>query len=100
MFERFSSWRPPGYEETPGSGLGLFIARAHVLAHGGRMTLEDLDLDDTYVPIGDDVTQIGQGVFAKAMIHPTHPALAGLLIPAQVRNGKLGLYYDYHVQRL
>lgn len=43
VFERFSAWRPPGYEETPGSGLGLFIARAHVLAHGGRMVLEDRD---------------------------------------------------------
>ena len=43
VFERFSAWRPPGYEETPGSGLGLFIARAHVLAHGGRMALEDRD---------------------------------------------------------
>jgi two-component system sensor histidine kinase KdpD len=40
-FEPFSNWRPPGYEETPGSGLGLFIARAHVLAHGGRLVLED-----------------------------------------------------------
>lgn len=43
VFERFSAWRPPGYEETPGSGLGLFIAKAHVLAHGGRMALEDRD---------------------------------------------------------
>jgi two-component system sensor histidine kinase KdpD len=43
VFERFSAWRPPGYEETPGSGLGLFIARAHVLAHGGRVVLEDRD---------------------------------------------------------
>jgi signal transduction histidine kinase len=43
VFERFSAWRPPGYEETPGSGLGLFIARAHVLGHGGRIVLEDRD---------------------------------------------------------
>jgi two-component system sensor histidine kinase KdpD len=43
VFERFSAWRPSGYEETPGSGLGLFIARAHVLGHGGRMVLEDRD---------------------------------------------------------
>lgn len=43
VFERFSAWRPPGYEETPGSGLGLFIAKAHVLAHGGQMVLEDRD---------------------------------------------------------
>ena len=51
VFERFSSWRPPGYEETPGSGLGLFIARAHVLAHGGRMTLEDRDEGGTMLRV-------------------------------------------------
>ncbi len=37
VFERFGRWRPAGYEETPGAGLGLFIARAHVLAHHGRI---------------------------------------------------------------
>jgi two-component system sensor histidine kinase KdpD len=37
VFERFGGWRPAGYEETPGAGLGLFIARAHVLAHDGRI---------------------------------------------------------------
>jgi signal transduction histidine kinase len=37
---KFSAWRPPGYEETPGAGLGLFISRAHVTAHGGRMDIE------------------------------------------------------------
>jgi two-component system sensor histidine kinase KdpD len=51
VFERFSSWRPPGYEETPGSGLGLFIARAHVLAHGGRMALEDRDEGGTMLRV-------------------------------------------------
>jgi two-component system sensor histidine kinase KdpD len=43
VFERFGSWRPAGYEETPGAGLGLFIARAHVLAHGGRVDVADRD---------------------------------------------------------
>jgi signal transduction histidine kinase len=51
VFERFSSWRPPGYEETPGSGLGLFIARAHVLAHEGRMALEDRDEGGTMLRV-------------------------------------------------
>ena len=37
VFERFARWRPAGYEETPGAGLGLFLARAHVRAHGGRI---------------------------------------------------------------
>ena len=35
IFGRFSHVRPPGYEEVPGPGLGLFICRAHVGAHGG-----------------------------------------------------------------
>ncbi len=41
VFEKFARWRPAGYEETPGAGLGLFIARAHVLAHGGQMAVEE-----------------------------------------------------------
>lgn len=39
VFERFGRWRPAGYEETPGAGLGLFIARAHVLAHDGAIEI-------------------------------------------------------------
>lgn len=41
VFGRFSHLRPPGYEEVPGSGLGLFISRAHVDAHGGRIVVGD-----------------------------------------------------------
>lgn len=41
VFERFSAWRPAGYEETPGAGLGLFIARAHVLAHRGTIVIAE-----------------------------------------------------------
>jgi signal transduction histidine kinase len=44
VFERFSAWRPAGYEETPGAGLGLFIARAHVRAQGG--TIDVVQRDD------------------------------------------------------
>lgn len=40
-FERFAQFRPKGYEEVPGTGLGLFICRAHVLAHGGTISIED-----------------------------------------------------------
>jgi len=37
IFRRFARWRPAGYVETPGAGLGLFITRAHVDAHGGKV---------------------------------------------------------------
>lgn len=40
-FERFANVRPTGYEEVPGAGLGLYISRAHVRAHGGRISMED-----------------------------------------------------------
>ena len=40
VFERFTRWRPPGYEDVPGSGLGLFICRGILRAHGGDATLE------------------------------------------------------------
>jgi signal transduction histidine kinase len=40
-FEKFAHFRPKGYEEVPGTGLGLFICRAHVQAHGGRITVEE-----------------------------------------------------------
>ena len=43
VFERFGRWRPAGYEETPGAGLGLFLARAHVLAHGGDIEVVERD---------------------------------------------------------
>jgi two-component system, OmpR family, sensor histidine kinase MprB len=40
VFERFTRWRPAGYEDVAGSGLGLFICRGIVSEHGGDVTLE------------------------------------------------------------
>ncbi len=51
VFERYGTWRPPGYEEVPGAGLGLFIARAHVEAHGGRIDIEDADAGGTILRV-------------------------------------------------
>ena len=42
VFVRFAQVRPPGYEEVPGSGLGLFISRAHVDAHGGSIAVDEV----------------------------------------------------------
>ena len=37
--EAFTNARPPGYEDVPGAGLGLYLADAHVAAHGGRIRM-------------------------------------------------------------
>jgi two-component system sensor histidine kinase KdpD len=41
VFDKFSRHRPEGYADVPGAGLGLFIAAAHVKAHGGRIDIEE-----------------------------------------------------------
>jgi signal transduction histidine kinase len=39
VFEKFVRWRPEGYEERQGAGLGLFVCRGIARAHGGDATL-------------------------------------------------------------
>ena len=41
VFERFGRWRPRGYEEQPGNGLGLFICRGLAAEHQGDISVED-----------------------------------------------------------
>lgn len=41
VFATFPNWRPQGYEEVQGTGLGLFISRALVDEHGGEMSVDD-----------------------------------------------------------
>jgi len=40
-FSKFPGFRPAGYEEVPGTGLGLFITRAHVREQGGTIVIAD-----------------------------------------------------------
>jgi signal transduction histidine kinase len=41
VFTTFPNWRPAGYEEVQGTGLGLFICRALVAEHHGDISVED-----------------------------------------------------------
>jgi signal transduction histidine kinase len=40
VFEPFQRGQQPGFEEVPGTGLGLYISRELAVAHGGGLTLE------------------------------------------------------------
>ncbi|HSL11063.1 MAG TPA: HAMP domain-containing sensor histidine kinase [Actinomycetota bacterium] len=40
VFTRFARWRPPGYEDRQGSGLGLYICRTILAEHAGDASLE------------------------------------------------------------
>ena len=40
VFTTFPNWRPAGYEEVQGTGLGLFISRALVAEHRGEISVD------------------------------------------------------------
>jgi signal transduction histidine kinase len=42
VFEKYVSWRPDGYEQKAGSGLGLFLTRGIVSGHNGQVSIEDV----------------------------------------------------------
>ena len=42
VFTTFPNWRPAGYEEVQGTGLGLFISRALVGEHHGQISIDDV----------------------------------------------------------
>jgi two-component system sensor histidine kinase KdpD len=51
VFERFAGWRPTGYEDRPGTGLGLFICRTIVEEHGGEASIVDGPTEGTMLVI-------------------------------------------------
>ncbi len=57
----------------------------------------------TFTPLSpmeiSDIT-ISRGVYAKTLVRPTHPALAGIEIPGQVRNGEVGIFHTVDVTQL
>jgi two-component system sensor histidine kinase KdpD len=51
VFGRFVRWRPDGFEDRQGAGLGLFICRGIVREHGGDVTVEGPDGGGTMLRI-------------------------------------------------
>ena len=41
VFDKYPNWRPDGYEQAAGSGLGLFLVRGIVDGHDGEVLIVD-----------------------------------------------------------
>lgn len=41
VFDKYPNWRPDGYEQEAGSGLGLFLVRGIVIGHQGEVRIVD-----------------------------------------------------------
>jgi len=50
-FNRFAKFRPAGYEEVQGAGLGLSLCRAHVGAHGGSILVNQASVGATMLRV-------------------------------------------------
>jgi two-component system sensor histidine kinase KdpD len=51
VFARFAAWRPEGYEDRPGTGLGLYLCRAIARAHGGDASIVDARTEGTMLTV-------------------------------------------------
>ena len=51
VFERFAAWRPDGYEDRPGTGLGLYLCRAISRALGGDASIVDARTGGTMLTV-------------------------------------------------
>jgi signal transduction histidine kinase len=61
VFTRFARWRPPGYEDRTGSGLGLFICRGIARVHGGDASIVDAPGGGTILRIELPMEGTGSG---------------------------------------
>ncbi|SFV16959.1 eCIS core domain-containing protein [Pseudoduganella namucuonensis] len=90
---------PPGNVSVPVSQnvAGKYAGRL------GTPTGEGMPNEVDFKPMSplklSDIT-FGKGVYGKAMLHPSHPALSGVSIPAQIMDGKLGLFYTLDATQL
>lgn len=51
VFGKYVSWRPEGFEQAGGSGLGLFLVRGIVTAHAGEVRIGETALGGTMLRI-------------------------------------------------